>query len=193
MAVDGSGARFFDELKRHLREAPSRSLASGGMVLRDAAVLAPLFWRSGEPWVLLTRRPMTLRKHPGQVAFPGGGRDPSDVTLLHTALRETQEELGIAPDDVEVLGMLGTMPTITGYFVTPFVGVIPEGVALTPNPVEIERVLEAPLFRLRRGTRFVYGADRESWEWEGSTDFVWGATFRMLSQLVEHVEALRGL
>ena len=159
--------------------------------LREAAVLAPLFWRGGEPWAYLTMRPMTLRKHPGQISFPGGSRDPGDLTPLHTALRETQEELGIVPEQVEVLGLLGAMPTVTSFWVTPFVGVVADSLALTPNPLEIEAVLEAPLFRLRREKRVIFEAPRDVFVWGDGAHVVWGATGRMMDQLVQHVEAVR--
>src|SRR5262249_14608931 len=123
---------FFERLRDSLHDHPSRSLEAGALMLKEAAVLAPVFLRDDEPWALLTRRPETLRKPPGQVAFPGGGREPQDTTPLHTALREAKEELGIPPERVEVLGMLGTMPTVTGFFVTPFVGAIPDRLALVP-------------------------------------------------------------
>jgi 8-oxo-dGTP pyrophosphatase MutT (NUDIX family) len=148
--------------------------------------------RGGEPWALLTMRPETLRKHPGQVAFPGGGREPQDVTPLHTALREAHEELGIPPESVDVLGVLGTMPTITSYLVTPFVGVIPEGISLSPNAIEIQEVLEVPLLRVRLEKRRAYQADRDAYVWEGSHRFIWGATFRMVAQLLEHVRRAAG-
>jgi 8-oxo-dGTP pyrophosphatase MutT (NUDIX family) len=188
--TEAEGRDFYARLKEQLRSAPPKTVGAPSLQLREAAVLAPLFWRDGEPWILLTKRPLTLRKHPGQVSFPGGGRDPEDLTPLHTALRETQEELGLASRDVEVLGLLSAMPTITGYWVTPFVGAVPAGARLTPNPVEIDVVLEAPLWRLRREKRFAFQAQREALVWEGSEDFVWGATWHMLSQLLEHVGAV---
>ena len=144
---------FFSNLREHLHREPSKSIEVPGLVLREAAVLAPLFWRDEEPWVYLTRRPLTLRAHPGQISFPGGVRDSGDLTLLHTALRETREELGIAPEVVEVLGQLGAAPTISSYQVTPFVGVVAPEVKLSPSPTEIDEVLAAPLWRLRREKR----------------------------------------
>lgn len=184
------GRDFFDRLKHHLHQAPSKTFDAPGLVLKEAAVLAPLFWRAGEPWALLTRRPMDMRKHPGQISFPGGARDAGDITPLHTALRETREELGISPDDVDVLGLLGAMPTITSYWVTPFVGVVPADVKLSPNPAEIDEVIEAPLWRLRREQRHLYNADRDVFVWGDARHVVWGATWRMLGQLVEHIEAI---
>lgn len=154
-------------------------------------MLAPLFWRDDEPWVYLTMRPKSLRNHPGQIAFPGGSRDPGDLTPLHTALRETHEELGIAPEEVEVLGLLGSMPTITSFWVTPFVGVVSASLPLTPNPLEIDAVLEAPLFRLRKEQRVIFDAPREVLVWGDGVNVVWGTTGRMLEQLVQHVAAVR--
>jgi 8-oxo-dGTP pyrophosphatase MutT (NUDIX family) len=184
------GADFFERLKVRLRTVPSKVMESHGLTLKDAAVLAPLFWREGEPWAYLTMRPMTLRKHPGQISFPGGARDAGDVTPLHTALRETKEELGLPPESVSVLGMLGAMPTITAYWVTPFVGVVPADAPLTPSASEIAEVLEAPLWRLRKEKRYLYQADRDSYVWGDGRHVVWGATFRMLDQLVEHITAI---
>ena len=190
LLTDTAGPQFFGRLKEHLHRSPSKTFEAPGLQLKEAAVLAPLFWRGGEPWAYLTRRPLTLRKHPGQISFPGGGREPADITPLHTALRETHEELGIAPEQVEVLGLLGAMPTITSFWVTPFVGVIPEDVKLDPNPGEIDEVIAAPLWRLRKEKRHLYQADREVFVWDDARHVVWGATWRMLSQLVEHVEAI---
>jgi 8-oxo-dGTP pyrophosphatase MutT (NUDIX family) len=181
---------FFTRLETRLRTVPSKVMEAPGLTLKEAAVLAPLFWRAGEPWAYLTMRPMTLRTHPGQISFPGGARDSGDVTPLHTALRETKEELGLDPDDVAVLGMLGAMPTITSYWVTPFVGVVPADAPLNPNSGEIAEVLEAPLWRLRRETRFIFQVDRDVYVWGDARNVVWGATYRMLDQLVEHVTAV---
>ncbi len=184
------GSDFFARLKAQLQHAPPKSMESGGMLLKEAAVLAPLFWREGEPWVYLTMRPMTMRKHPGQISFPGGAKDPSDLTPLHTALREAEEELGIPPDSVEVLGMLGGMPTVTSYYVTPFVGVVPADLKLVPNAAEIAEVIEGPLLRLRAEKRVIYEAPRDVYVWDDAKHVVWGATWRMVRQLVEAVEAV---
>ena len=182
---------FFERLRAHLHDVPSQNVEAPGLRLREAAVLAPLFWRDDEPWVYLTRRPMSLRKHPGQISFPGGSRDPGDLTPVHTALRETHEELGIAPEQVEVLGLLGSMPTVTSFWVTPFVGVVSPSLVLTPNQHEIDAVVQAPLFRLRKETRFIFEAPREVLVWGEGQHVVWGTTGRMLSQLMQHVSAIQ--
>lgn len=184
LAVDASEDAFFALLAAALRRRAPRSLVPPGRQLREAAVLAPLFWRGGEPWVLLTKRPMSLRKHPGQVAFPGGRRDSVDATPLHTAIREADEELGLRAESVAVLGLLSPTMVPSGYWVMPFVGRIPEPRSLTVNRVEVDRVLEAPLLRLRREARPLWGALREVFVWSGEPDFVWGATQRMLADLL---------
>jgi 8-oxo-dGTP pyrophosphatase MutT (NUDIX family) len=137
--------------------------------------------------VWTTRRPETLRKHPGQISFPGGGRDESDLTLLHTALRETEEELGIPREAVRVLGMLGGVPVPTGYYVTPFVGAVSGSLVLKPSAAEIAEVLEVPLLRLSAVKRVFYEAERDSYAWEGTDHVIWGATHRMIRQLVDPV------
>jgi 8-oxo-dGTP pyrophosphatase MutT (NUDIX family) len=183
-------ALFFERLKTRLRTTPSKVMDAPGLRLKEAAVLAPLFWRGGEPWAYLTRRPMTLRKHPGQISFPGGAKDSGDITPLHTALRETKEELGLAPEAVSVLGMLGAMPTVTAFWVTPFVGVVSAEAPLSPNEEEISEVLRAPLWRLRKETRHIMQSERDVYVWDDARHVVWGATFRMLDQLMEHVDAI---
>lgn len=187
--MEGDG--FFERLRAQLQKAPPKSVDAGGMLLKEAAVLAPLFWRGGEPWVTLTMRPLTMRKHAGQISFPGGARDPEDLTPLHTALREANEELGIPPDAVEVLGMLAGMPTITSYYVHPFVGVVPAGLELRPNADEVGEVIEAPLLRLRAEKRLLYEAQRDVFVWDDAKHVVWGATWRMVRELADHTRAVR--
>ncbi len=118
---------------------------------RPAAVLVPLLRaaippETGEQWhLLLTRRSNSLTKHRGQVAFPGGSSDPSDLTPEATALREAFEETGLPPADVTTLGLLNPMLTITNYHVTPVVGIIPWPHALQPSHDEVSRIFTIPL------------------------------------------------
>jgi 8-oxo-dGTP pyrophosphatase MutT (NUDIX family) len=191
----GSGrteSEFFDRLERVLKAAPAQSVETGALKLKEAAVLAPVFWRGGEPWTWTTRRPETLRKHPGQISFPGGGREEADLTLLHTALRETEEELGIPRQTVRVLGMLGGVPVPTGFYVTPFVGAVSGAQVLKPSAAEIAEVLEVPLLRLSPVRRVFFEAERDAWAWEGSEQVIWGATHRMIRQLLESVREAAG-
>ena len=93
---------------------------------RRAAVLVPLFVRDGGLWIVFTLRTESLGAHAGQISFPGGSEEPGDRTLFHTALRETQEELGIRPEDVVPLGRLSPIATVTGFYVEPFVAALPQ-------------------------------------------------------------------
>lgn len=187
---------LFEQLRERLRTQPGRALNLPGLALRESAVLVPLFERGGEPWALFTRRPATLRAHAGQISFPGGARDPSDPTPLHAALREADEELGIPPGAVEVLGMLDEAPTVTQFRIQPFVGVIPGDLQYRPNPAEIDVVIEVPLAELLRPEV----PRTETWRRGGEAHLVyffdygphtiWGATARILVDLFERARGL---
>jgi 8-oxo-dGTP pyrophosphatase MutT (NUDIX family) len=159
-------------------------------VLREAAVLVPLLVREGSPHILFTKRPTTLRHHAGQYSFPGGSRDPEDTTPLHTALRETREELGIDVSGVRVLGALDEVPTLTEFRIQPFVGVIPQGLEYRPSPDEVEFVLEVPLSHLmdpairRTERRAVRGLEYDVDFYTYGTHVIWGATGRILRDLL---------
>ena len=110
----------------------------------QAAVLIAIT-REAEPKVILTRRAIHMTKHAGEVAFPGGKRDEQDPSLLHTALRESEEEIGLSPNDVEIIGMLNPMQSRFGVMVTPFVGCIPANSQFSPNLDELDSIFSAPL------------------------------------------------
>lgn len=157
---------------------------------QQAAVLIPFICRSSELYVLFTRRTEQVRHHKGQISFPGGSSDESDENLVHTALRETHEELGIK--EVEILGLLDDIVTISQYIVTPVVGVVNEDSMLTKNfnLKEIEYVLEVPLAHLADPEFF----SLKPREWRGMTfevpffdyrgEIIWGATGRILVDLL---------
>lgn len=160
-----------------------------------AAVLVPLVPRPGGLHVLLTRRAAHLAKHPGQIAFPGGRSDPGDADAVATALREAQEEVGLNPQGVEVLGRLPAYRTVTGYAVTPVVGLVAEH-TLALHAGEVDEAFEVPLAFLmnpanhRRHVWREGQAAREfhSMPWTppgGPRDayFIWGATAAMLRNL----------
>ena len=187
---------LFPRLKARLHRDPGKALNLPGAQLRESAVLAPLFLREGEPWLLFTKRPTTLRRHAGQISFPGGARDDEDATPLHTALRETQEELGIPGEQVEVLGMLDEIPTITSFRIVPFVGAIPAGLSLRPNPEEIAELIEVPVRALlspslpRVEMWNVMEKEREVYFYDYGAHVIWGATARILKDLLAIIREL---
>jgi 8-oxo-dGTP pyrophosphatase MutT (NUDIX family) len=187
---------FFDMLEARLASHPGRPLNLPGLVLRESAVLVPLFERDGVPHILFTRRPAHLRTHANQFSFPGGGRDAEDPTPLHTALRETEEELGIERSRVRVLGMLDEVPTITSFRIQPFVGIIPGDGQYRPSLEEVAFILEVPVVGLldpsvrRVETRLVQGVERDMYSYTYNSHVIWGATARILYNLLEHVAQL---
>jgi 8-oxo-dGTP pyrophosphatase MutT (NUDIX family) len=180
---DAACEQFVSGLRAQLSENTQRSGLQPQPRLREAAVTALLSWRDAEPWVILTKRPQSMRQHAGQLSFPGGAREEGDLTPLHTALRETHEEIGLHPDDVTVLGRLSPLATISSFWVTPFVGLVSSAPVLTPNPDEIARVLVVPLLRLKAETRHIWGAERGVLVAPNESEPVWGATFQMLHEL----------
>ena len=152
---------------------------------RAAAVLIPVL-ADPEPAVLFTVRTETVRSHKGQISFPGGSIDPGDASPEAAALRETQEEIGLDPASVEVVGELDTTPTfVSGFVISPFVGMLRGRPRLRPNPAEVAEVLEVPLADLNDEIRAEPGfahAGRtyptEAWIWR---DYViWGVTARLI-------------
>jgi 8-oxo-dGTP pyrophosphatase MutT (NUDIX family) len=159
--------------------------------LRPAAVLVPLVDRPEGLTVLLTRRTTHLAHHAGQVSFPGGHIEPDDGGPMDTALRETEEEVGLDRRHVEVIGHLDTYVTRTGFVVTPVVGIVHPPFATTPDPHEVDEVFEVPLAFLMDPANH----QKCSAEFEGTTrhfyampydrHFIWGATAGMLINLYE--------
>ena len=131
--------------------------------LREAAVLVPMIPRETGPTVLLTQRPNTMEKHPGQVAFPGGKVDPRDDGPVEAALREADEEVGVDPGSVELIARSAPYLTGTGFRITPVLGVLPADFEAKPDPSEVDAVFEVPLAILLDPARLA----RKSLEWEG--------------------------
>jgi 8-oxo-dGTP pyrophosphatase MutT (NUDIX family) len=160
--------------------------------LKPAAVLMPLILHS-EPCVLLTQRTDHLARHAGQVAFPGGRAEPSDISLVETALRETHEETGIEPAFVTVAGFLDAYETGTGYAVLPVVGILAEGYALMPQEHEVAEIFEVPLTFLldpasrKRETREFQGRRRSFYSFTFDGHYIWGATAAMLINFAERM------
>jgi 8-oxo-dGTP pyrophosphatase MutT (NUDIX family) len=171
---------------RVLRE-PLRAALATRVVLRAppssgtaSAVLVPLFEEASETHVWLVRRAASLRRHSAEVAFPGGKADPTDASELATALREAHEEIGLAPDAVDVLGRLDDLVTGTGFTIAPFVGWIVAPFTPTRNAAEVDRAFDVPLrafFEKARGIPPFHGHTIAG-------ERVWGATGKILRDLV---------
>ena len=153
-----------------------------------AAVLVPIVDRP-EPTVILTLRPETMRKHAGQISFPGGRIDPHDDGPIAASLREAQEEIGLPPEEVEIIGITDRYRTITGFEVTPVIGVVPPDLPLAPHPGEVAAIFEAPLRHLFDPANQIVrtvewrGAERSYFEIEWDGRRIWGATAAMIVNL----------
>ena len=160
---------------------------------RPAAVLVPIVERPEGPTVLLTRRADHLHDHPGQVSFPGGRLDDTDRGPIDAALRETAEEIGLGREFVDLAGLLDGYETVTGYGVTPVVGFIRPGFALTLDTFEVAEAFEVPLaFFLEEASRQVHsrvrdGRRRYYYAFEYENRYVWGATAGMLVNLQRRI------
>ena len=161
--------------------------------LTPAAVLVPLVVRSSGLQVLLTQRTEHLNDHAGQVSFPGGRREHFDSGSVETALRETREEIGLAEDFIEVVGMLDDYETGTGFRVTPVVSFVSEGFTLTLDNFEVADTFEVPLDYLfdpgnqQMRSREFNGRRRHYYVFEYQDRLVWGATAGMLVNLYRHL------
>ena len=160
---------------------------------RQAAVLVPLFVDgAGAAHAVFTVRRADMRRHAGEISFPGGRRDPGDADLRTTALREADEELGLPAAGVELLGALQPTPTfVTGYAIYPFVGLIEPGFAWVPQEREVAAVLELPLAAVRAGHRrrrlVRRGMPFRTDAYEAGGHLIWGATARIVADLLDRV------
>jgi len=158
----------------------------------DAAVLIPLYPREGELVAVFTERRHDLKKHAGEISFPGGRQDHPGEDLRETALREAEEEIGLSREDVELVGALPPTGTfVTGYKVHPFVGTIEPGYAWTPQETEVAEILELSLPELIRGFEskrlLKKGVPIKTPTYTVDGHFVWGATARIVESLLERL------
>ena len=146
----------------------------------------PLFQVNEDPHLLFTQRTFTVRDHQGQISFPGGVQDPGDPDLLTTALRETEEEIALHPDAVEVLGRLNPVETVTGYWINPFVARIPHPYDFRLNPFEVDQLLVFPIKEFFPPERWSTGDYTYKGQtitvccWRYDQTVIWGATARIL-------------
>lgn len=179
LTLDNFLARFL-----LLRPQPRKLTANQ----RQAAVLVPVV-RRAQPGLLLTQRAARLRKHAGQVAFPGGAMDSSDASIIAAALREAHEEVAIPPDCVEVVGILPPVDSVSGFRVTPVVGIIPPDIPYRPCEDEVASVFEMPLQEALRLGRYHpldikrFDGERRVWLSWYQQYFVWGMTAGIIREL----------
>jgi 8-oxo-dGTP pyrophosphatase MutT (NUDIX family) len=180
---------------RELLLSPEEAAEMDAPGKTDAAVLIPLFPRGGELVAVFTERRADLRRHPGEISFPGGRQDEPDEDLRRTALREAHEEIGLDPGHVELVGALPPVGTfVSGYRVFPFVGTIEDGYEWVLQEAEVEQLLELSLpalmegFESRRLMRRGVPIKTPTYTVEGH--FVWGATARIVEHLLERLAPL---
>jgi len=156
-----------------------------------AAVLIPLYKKEGECHILFTKRTQQVKHHKGQISFPGGVFDEGDGDFRKTALREAREEIGLNENDARIIGALDDIVTVTGFIVTPFVGLIPYPYPFQLSEIEIEELIEVPLSSLLDkqcfGERWIddEGQRRLVYNYQYGEHAIWGATALMLKQLLE--------
>jgi 8-oxo-dGTP pyrophosphatase MutT (NUDIX family) len=162
--------------------------------LMPAAVMLLLYPKDGQYCVLLNKRSQLVEHHKGEISFPGGARDPEDRDFLDTALRETEEEMGISRADVTILGRLDDVVTRTNFGVRVYIGTIPYPYTFNPSAIEIAEVLEIPISalvdpaNLRHETRLVEGVATTVRSYAYHEHLVFGATAKILRQFLETVE-----
>ena len=177
---------------RELLLSPEEAAAMDAHGRTDAAVLVPIYGWPESPGIVFTERRSDLRRHAGEISFPGGRQDHPDEDLRRTALREAEEEIGLEPSEVEVVGALPPIGTyVTSYKVHPFVGLIAADLPLEPNPTEVAAVLRFDLERLRAAyamRRLVRrGVPIRTPTFELDRHLIWGATGRILQDLLKRL------
>jgi 8-oxo-dGTP pyrophosphatase MutT (NUDIX family) len=180
---------------RELLLSPEQAAALDAPGQTDAAVLVPLYLEGDRLVAVFTERRGDLRRHAGEISFPGGRQEDPAEDLRETALREADEEIGLAREDVELVGALPPTGTfVTGYKIHPFVGLIRPGLAWTPQEAEVERVLELPLPDLQAGFEskrlLGKGLPIKTPTYTVGGHLVWGATARIVEALLERLSPL---
>jgi 8-oxo-dGTP pyrophosphatase MutT (NUDIX family) len=179
---------FIDQIRNIL--SPRQRRVIEHPPFSHAAVLVPLFQKDGDCHLLFTKRSEEVKYHKGEISFPGGVVDEEDRELIHTALREAREEIGLKESDVQIIGILDDIVTITEFIVTPIVGLFPYPYPFKVNEVEIAELIEVPLASLLKKDCFsereiFRGGEREIvYAYQYGKHIIWGATARILKQFL---------
>jgi 8-oxo-dGTP pyrophosphatase MutT (NUDIX family) len=183
------------ELKQTLAQRTKRYITDNNRL--PSAVLIPIYKHDGQYHIIFIKRTNTVKTHKGQISFPGGMRDKGDKTLRDTALRESDEEIGLRKEDAAILGELDDQITTTSNFiVTPFIALIPWPYHFTPNKAEVAKIISVPITALLEKdcmmseTEMLNGKKVESFAYYYRGTRIWGATARILNKLLGIIENL---
>jgi 8-oxo-dGTP pyrophosphatase MutT (NUDIX family) len=180
---------FVEEIRKILN-ARNRRLIENPPFAR-AAVLVPLFKKGGDCHIIFTKRTDTVRYHKGEISFPGGVFDEGDLELQRTVLREAFEEIGLKENDVQIIGVLDDIVTITQFIVTPFIGLLPYPYPFKLSSIEIAELIEVPMAALLDEDCFsereiIRGTGKEVvYAYQYENHIIWGATARILKQFLD--------
>ena len=186
------GTPLTDRIRRIVAETPRRTVDDPS--LTPAGVMVLIYPNNGDHCVLLQKRSIKVDSHKGEISFPGGKKDPEDITILDTALRETHEEMGVHPQDVEVFGALDETATTSGFCTSPFAGTIPYPYEFSPQEEEVAEVLEVPVSSLldtanrRDEIRIANGDLQDAPVFAYDGHIIFGATARILDRFIELLE-----
>ena len=184
---------FIDEVRKILNARERRMIEQSS--LARAAVLVPLFEKGETCHIVFTKRSDNVRYHKGEISFPGGVVDEEDSELERTALREAFEEIGLKESDVQIIGVLDDIITITQFVVTPFVGFFPYPYPFTLSPIEIAELIEVPISALLDEGCFsereiIRGTQKEVvYAYQYDNHVIWGATARILKQFLDLIRS----
>jgi 8-oxo-dGTP pyrophosphatase MutT (NUDIX family) len=188
---------FFDTIRHTLSTRERRAIEHPSFA--HAAVLVPLFKKGEACHILFTKRTDQVKYHKGEISFPGGVFDEGDVELKRTALREAFEEIGLQGSDVQIIGALDDIVTITEFIVTPFVGIFPYPYPFKLSPIEIKELIEVPLSLLLDedcfSEREILRGDRKEvvYAYQYGKHIIWGATARILKQFLDLIPYPRSI